>query len=172
MPYVNFLSAGRVFENNKFNITKSYLIELLRIATKRQLFQLEGDPYQQVNGVAIVSPLGPLMANTFVCNIEKQLETKNKVSEVYKRCIDDTLSVMNDVETTSEFLTTLNNSHPSIDFTIELEENCTLPFQRMEVIKNGCPLNTKVYKKNRRAEGYGYMYTTTASWKQDKNAHY
>ena len=44
--------------------------------------------------------------NNFMCNIEKQLETKNKMPEVYKRCIDDTLSVMNDVETTSEFLTT------------------------------------------------------------------
>ena len=73
--------------------------------------------------------------NTFMCNIEKQLETKNKMPEVYKRCIDDTLSVMNDVETTSEFLTTLKNSHQSIDFTIELEENGRLSFLGMEVMK-------------------------------------
>ena len=42
--------------------------------------QFEGNLYQQVDGVAEGSPLGPLMANTCVYNIEKQLETKNKVS--------------------------------------------------------------------------------------------
>ena len=77
-----------------------------------------------------------------MCNIEKQLETKNKMPEVYKRCIDDTLSVMNDVERTSEFLTTLKNSHQSIDFTIELEENGRLPFLGKEVMKNGCSPTT------------------------------
>ena len=50
---------------------------------------------------------------------------------------------MTDVETASEVLTTLNNS-PSIDFTMELEENGRLPFLGMEVMKDGCSLNTKV----------------------------
>ena len=51
------------------------------------------------------------MVNAFTCNIEKQLETENKMPAFYKRYVDDTLSVMPD----------LNNSHPSIDFTMELE---------------------------------------------------
>ena len=73
--------AERAFENNWFNeehslnITKSDLIELLRIATKHPLVQFEGNLYQQVDGVAMGSPLGPLMANTLMCKIEKQLET-------------------------------------------------------------------------------------------------
>ena len=92
-------------------------------------------------------PLGPLRANAFMCNIEKQLETENKMPDVYKCYVDDTLSVMTDVETASEFLTTLNNSRPSIDFTMELEENSGLPFLGMKVMKNGCWLDTKVYKK-------------------------
>ena len=145
--------AEIAFQNNWFNeedslnITKSDLIELLRIATKHQLFQFEGNLYQQVDGVAMGSPLGPLMANAFMCNIEKQLETENKMPDVYIRYVDDTLSVMTDVETIAEFLTTLNNSHPSMDFTMELEENGRLPFLGMEVMKNGCRLDTKVYKK-------------------------
>ena len=93
------------------------------------------------------SPLGPLMANAFMCNIEKQLETENKMPAFYKRYVDDTLSAMPDVEAAIEFLTTLNNSHPSIDFTMELEENGRLPFLGMNVIRNGCYLNTTVYRK-------------------------
>ena len=145
--------AERAFENDWFNkehdlnITKQALIELLRIATKNQLFQFEGNLYEQVDGVAMGSPLGPLMANAFMCNIEKQLETENKMPAFYKRYVDDTLSAMPDVEAAIDFLTTLNNSHPSIDFTMELEENGRLPFLGMNVIRNGCYLNTTVYRK-------------------------
>ena len=77
--------AERAFENDWFNkehnlnITKSDLTELLRIATKNQLFQFEGNLYEQVDGVAMSSPLGPLMDNAFMCNIEKPLETENKM---------------------------------------------------------------------------------------------
>ncbi|KAL9986971.1 hypothetical protein ACROYT_G001201 [Oculina patagonica] len=145
--------AERAVENDWFNkehnlnITKSDLIELLRVATKNQLFQFEGSLFEQVDGVAMGSPLGPLMANTFMCNIEKQLETRNEMPAFYKRYVDDTLSAMPDVETASEFLITLNNSHPSINFTMELEENGRLPFLGMDIIRNGCHLDMKVYRK-------------------------
>ena len=61
--------------------------------------------------------------------------------------VDDTLSAMPNVKTASEFVTTLNNSHHSNDFTLELEENCRLPFLGMEIIRNGYHLETKVYRK-------------------------
>ena len=54
---------------------------------------------------------------------------------------------MTDVETASEFVTKLNNSHPSIDFTMELKENVRLPFVGMEVMKNKFWPDTKLYKK-------------------------
>ncbi|XP_068675512.1 uncharacterized protein [Montipora foliosa] len=147
--------AERAFQNNWFNeehslnITKSDLIELLRITTKHKIFQFEGNLYHQVDGVAMGSPLGPSW-QTPSCVISR----KN-----WKQNVDDTLSVMSDVETTSELLTTMNNSHLSIDFTMELEENGRLPFLGMEVMKNGCQLDTKLYKK----PTVGYCYTTTAT---------
>ena len=66
---------------------------------------------------------------------------------ISKRYVDDTLSIMPEVETASEFLTTLNNSLPSTDFTMELEENGRLPFLGLKIIKNGLRLDTKVYKR-------------------------
>ena len=89
------------------------------------------------------SPLGPLMANAFMCKIEKQLERENKLPIFYKRFVDDTLSA----KAASEFLETLNKTHPSIDFTMELEENGRLPFLGMDVIRNVCRLDTTVYRK-------------------------
>ena len=70
-----------------------------------------------MNGVA----MGAMGCAMFT--VRKQLETEDKIPAFYKRYVDDTLSVMPDVETASEFLTTVNNSHPFIDFTMELEEN-------------------------------------------------
>ena len=147
------LLAEKAFKDDWFNreynlnITKPDLIELLGIATKNQLFQFQGNLYEQVDGVAMGSPLGPLMANTFMCGIEEQLEIQNKMPAFYKRYVDDTLSKMPDATAASEFLSTLNEIHPSVSFTMELEDNNRLPFLGMEIIKNGSQLDTKVYKK-------------------------
>ena len=60
--------AAKAFKDDWFNkeydlnITKTNLIELLGVATKNQLFQFEGNLYEQVDGVAMSSPLRPLMA--------------------------------------------------------------------------------------------------------------
>ena len=47
-------------------------MELLKLATTNQLFQLDGILYEQVEGVAMGSPLGPLLANPFMCSIEEK----------------------------------------------------------------------------------------------------
>ena len=44
-----------------------------------QLFQFDGKLYEQIDGVAMVCPLGPLMANAFLCSIEEELEQDNKL---------------------------------------------------------------------------------------------
>ena len=117
--------AEKAFKDDWFNkeydltITKTDLIELLEVATKNQLFQLEGNLYEQVDGVAMGSPLGPLMANTFMCNIEEQLINQNNMPVFYNRYVNGTLSNMPDVSSPSEFLSTLNEIHPSVNFTME-----------------------------------------------------
>ena len=105
---------GDWFNEHNLHITKADLVELLNIATKNQLFQFEGTLYEQVDDVAMGSPLGPLMANTFMCSIEERLQDQGKVPGFYKCYVDDTLSIMPNVETAETFLSTLNNSHPSI----------------------------------------------------------
>jgi len=56
--------AEKAFKDDWFNkkydlnITKTDFIELLEVATKHQLFQLEGSLYEQVDRVALALPLG------------------------------------------------------------------------------------------------------------------
>ncbi|XP_068696806.1 uncharacterized protein [Montipora foliosa] len=74
------------------------------------------------------SPLGPLMANVFLCSIEEQLDRNNKLPSFYKRYVDDTLATMPNTQGATAFLATLNECHPAIQFTMEIAENNKLPF--------------------------------------------
>ena len=59
------LLADKAFINNWFNETyhlnlnKLDLVDLFRVATKDQLFTFNGQLYEQTDGVAMGSPLGP-----------------------------------------------------------------------------------------------------------------
>ena len=140
--------AEKAFKDDWFNKEHSlhirkadlHVVELFNIAMKHQLFQFEGNLYKQVDGVAMGWPLGPLMANAFMCSIKKRLPNQGKMSNFYKRYVDDTFSIMPNVETAEAFLSTLT-------FTVELATNGKLPFLGVEIVKHMSHLQTKVYKK-------------------------
>ncbi|XP_071944677.1 uncharacterized protein [Antedon mediterranea] len=145
--------ADKAFTNNWFNdnyglnLDKDDLIVLLNIATKDQLFQFNGNLYEQVDGVAMGSPLGPLMANVFMCHIEERLESTNHMPKYYKRYVDDTLVFMPNLEAANEFLALLNTTHPAIAFTMETAVNNSIPFLGMLITKDLEKLHTRVYRK-------------------------
>ena len=93
------------------------------------------------------SPLGPLMANTFMCSLEEQLKLRDKLPSYYKRNVDDTLTVMKDEVSAYSFLHVLNDLHPSISFTMELPTENTLPFLGMVLRKDNQNITTSVYVK-------------------------
>ena len=61
---------------------------------KNQLFQFDGVSYEQTDGVAMDSPLGPLLANVFLCSIGENLEEHGQLPRCYWRYVRDTLTVM------------------------------------------------------------------------------
>ena len=147
------LLADKAFKNNwfneknKLNIKKTDLIKLLTLATKHQLFQFNGKLYEQVDGVAMGSPLGPLMANAFMCSLEEKLSKSNNLPSFYNRYVDDTLTKQSSLESAESFLSILNNCHPSLSFTMEVEQEGKIPFLGMEITKKDGRLETKVYIK-------------------------
>ena len=65
----------------------------------------------------------------------------------HKRYVNLTPSKMPCVSFPSEFLLTLNEIHPSLGFTMQLEDNGKLPFLGMVITRNGARLDTKAYVK-------------------------
>ena len=145
--------VDKAFDNDWFNEThsmqlqKQQLTELLEIATSNQLFQFNGELYEQTDGVAMGSPLGPLLANVFMCHIENQLEQKNMIPSFYRRYVDDTLVKMPNTESAADFLQVLNSVHPGVSFTMEFEHEGSIPFLGTLITRCGNKLTTEVYRK-------------------------
>ena len=82
--------ADRAFTDHWFNkthelnLSKSQLVDLLRAATKRQLFQFDGNLYEQTDKAAMGSPVAPLLANIFTCSIKEKHNQDGKVSYFYR----------------------------------------------------------------------------------------
>ena len=130
--------AGNWFNNTyNLNLTKDQLMELLKLATTNQLFQLDDILYQQVEGVAMGSPLGPLFANTFMCSIEEKLEERNELPSFHKRYLDDTFTIMPHLNKANAFLDKLNSCHENLNFTMEIAERGTISFVGMNITKCG-----------------------------------
>ena len=71
-------------ETHQLNLRIMDLVNLLKASTKDQLFQFSGQLHEQVDGVAMGSPLGPLLANVFMRSIEETLEREGKMPSLYK----------------------------------------------------------------------------------------
>lgn len=79
-----------------------------------------------------------------MCHIEDILQVNGKLSEGY---VDDTLTIIPNENEARQFLQDLNQIHPSLKFTMELENNGVLPFLGIQLINKSPNIETKVYVK-------------------------
>ena len=86
--------------------------------------------YQQIDGVARGSPLGPVIANIFMSELEQTLvpSLSDDVS-LWTRYVDDTFSFVRQ-GSIQKVLDCLNGFHPSIQFTHESEVDGKIFFLR------------------------------------------
>ena len=68
------ICVDKLFENNTKvnNLTKESLRSFLELATLDSFFIFDGKYYKQKDGVAMDYPLGPTLANVFLCHFKEQ----------------------------------------------------------------------------------------------------
>ena len=125
--------VNKAFENATLyhGFSVSQLHKLLCLGVKNGNFLFNNSLYEQVNGVAMGSLLGPLFANIFLAFHKRSWLTNCPLEFkplFFCRYIDDCFVVFRSHNHVRPFLDYLNSQHPNIMFTSELEIDSTLPF--------------------------------------------
>ena len=94
-------------------------------ATLQTHFLFNGLFYDQCDGVAMGSPLAPILANLSMGYHEEQWISNYKDSQLlyYRRYVDDTFCLFHNEQDAMKFLNYLNSRHPNIRFTFEIQLN-------------------------------------------------
>ena len=134
-------------KTHNVNLSAQQLRALLVAATRDQLFQFDGNLFEQFDGVAMGSPLGPLMANAFLCKYEAVLESTHSMPKFYRRYVDDTFTIFDSAEESDDFLSTLNSLHPALRFTVEPAHEGVLPFIGINIRNCQGTISTSIHRK-------------------------
>ena len=111
------------------------LVELCLTST---FFRFKGEFYEKTCGVAMGSPLSPVVANLFMEDFEsKALPSARLLPKLWKRFVDDTGVVWSHGHDELDlFFSHLNGQSSAIKFTIEKEAKGCLPFLDVLISKN------------------------------------
>ena len=118
----------------------------MRLVTSGVEFSFNGAMFRQIDGVAMGSPLGPTLANIFVGFFEKKIPT-DEWPLMYDRYVDDVFSFFVSKAKSAEFFERLNSLHPALRFTVEGEENSSLPFLDVRATKTASGIVTSIFRK-------------------------
>ena len=143
--------------SSRSTMNTSSIIELLHICLTTTYFSFEGQYYQQNDGAAMGSPLSPIVANIYMEHFEKiAIQTPNKTPSCgFDMCVDDTFSLWPDgPEELSLFLNHINNIRPSIQFTMEVEDDEKIPFLDVLVVRSNGKVMSEVYWKPTHTDRY------------------
>ena len=126
----------------------SFLKSLILLCTQNIQFSFDGVLYFQKDGVAMGSPLGPVLADIFVGFLETfKAPTCSVKPSFFCRYVDDSFACFPNQSDADIYLNALNSVHPCLKFTCEFETNAALPFLDVLVHKSKDAIHTSVYRK-------------------------
>jgi hypothetical protein len=123
--------------------------KMMNYCTKMSHFQFGGLYFDQIDGVAMGSPLAPTLASVFVSHFENKFHEQLKELGVdfWARYVDDIFAIIKDKSKAESILNFLNNWHKNLRFTTEVEVKKKLPFLDVLVENKSCEFRTTIYRK-------------------------
>ena len=146
----------RIYDDKEIQtkIPKKDMKTLLTLCTKNVHFTFNNIVYQQIDGVAMGSPLGPVIAGIFMVDLEtKLIPQMSDFLKLWKRYVDDTLCIIK-IGTLDLILTQLNNFHENIKFTYEKQSNNMIAFLDVLIVQRGNAIDTAVFRKSTNTDIY------------------
>ena len=124
--------------------------------------------FVQTDGVAMGSPVGPVLADIFMIELEKKLLPYIYIRYInfWRRYVDNTISYVK-IGSIKHVLCLLNSFDENIQFTFESENKSKLPFLDVLLCRNGRERTTTVYRKKTNNDIYlNWNAFAPVSWKQ------
>lgn len=144
-------------------------MELTILCTAEPYFSCEHGMYIQSEGTPMGGPLSSLLADLV---IENMIEAKIATCSLWKRKwdwvrkADDTfMEWTHSIEQLHQFHTFLNTLHPTIKWTMEIEENNQIPFLDVLVLRQNNQIQTTVYRKPSASDRYTH-FTSAQAWRE------
>ena len=133
-------SVSQLFENTDTveGFTKSKLKQLLCLALKESFFIFNGLLYEEIDGVAMGSPLGRSLASTFLSYHEKNCLNncwQGFKPVFYQHYVDD-IFILKSIDHIKYFQDFLNSCHINMLFSMETEKENKLSFLDVEIIRD------------------------------------
>ena len=120
-------------DNAPTGIDKATFKELLQMVSKDVVILTHRGYYRQVDGVAMGSSVGPLLANIFVSQFDADL---GSFSKFYFRYVDDVIRTLR-IGGENYLLDFVNTLHQNLKFTLETpDENNSIAFLDMNIVRN------------------------------------
>ena len=112
------------------NITKKELKKHFFFATSQTRFIFNSTLYNQIDGVAMRSPLAPVLVNTFMGFYKSKWLNEYNLNKpkFYLRYVDEILAAFDKEQDSLNFLNFLNTRQPNIKFMIEKQINHSIAF--------------------------------------------
>lgn len=116
-------------------LNKTSFLEGIKFCLTNTYFVFQEGFYQQKQGVAMGSPISSVVANLVMEDLEKTcLNMLGEKPAFYFRYVDDLVLTYNK-NNLDHLLEVFHTYHPSLRFTIELEENKSIPFLDTKIIR-------------------------------------
>lgn len=124
-------------------------LKLVTLCAHFGAFCFNDQEYQQCSGLAMGSPLSPVMACLFMEVLEQEhYKTICGSATTWYRYVDDILIIAPRRANIQDMLSRINSVHPKIQFTVEQEsDEGVLPFLDIEIQRRNEGFLFKVYRK-------------------------
>ncbi|CAF3042390.1 unnamed protein product [Rotaria socialis] len=138
-------------KNANIPFSREQMKKLLELSVRDAPFRFQNKIYKQIDGVAMGSPLTPILANLWLQKIEQKLNKFSKNRPViWLRYVDDIFCLFDISEIkVLEFHSKINKWHKNLKFTIAMEPDNTIPFLDVLVTIDDVhnQLTTSLYRK-------------------------
>ena len=136
---------------------------MISLTTKENVILFDQKYYSQIDGVSMGSPLGPTLANIFLCYHETTwLKNcpKSFKPVYYKRYVDDIFVLFEKPKQVSRFVKYMNKRHKNIKFSFETEKDNSFSFLDVKICRETDKFTTIVFRK----DTFSGVYTNFSSF--------